>query len=177
MWNPRATSCGHSSVLDWWGSKQTESFSRPLLALWLAAMQSVDSKYKPHCTSAHSTLKTHLHICAKTFSRVNMCRPQVIRTHIFCALVLGLQTSAYVHFGLASCTFIVLNAHHAYMCSLCTFVHNYSLYNAWTACSCCYFWPRLYSITNILLKISDHCIIKCFQCIRLNLFDDDQNKE
>jgi len=28
----------------------------------VAAMQSVDSKYKPHCTSAHSTLKTFLHI-------------------------------------------------------------------------------------------------------------------
>jgi len=26
----------------------------------VAAMQSVDSKYKPHCTSAHSTLKIFL---------------------------------------------------------------------------------------------------------------------
>ena len=60
-----------------------------------------------------------LHWRLKTFSRVNMCRPQVIRTHIFCALVLGLQTSAYVHFGLASCTFTVLNALTMHICAYC----------------------------------------------------------
>ena len=91
-----------------------------------AAMQSVDSKYKPHCTSAHSTLKTFLHICAK-LSLGWIC--VVIRTlSSVCWLALELQTSASVHIW--ACKLHIhraQQAHHAYMCSLCTRVHKYSL--------------------------------------------------
>ena len=71
-----------------------------------------------------------LHWRLKTFSRVNMCKPQVIRTHIFCALVLGLQTSAY-DCALWACKLHIHSAqraHHAYMCFITAtlqWIHKY----------------------------------------------------
>ena len=158
MWNPRATTCGHSSVLDWWGSKQNESFSKPLLVLCRTFIPSTNLIAPLHIL--------HWRLICTSVQNISLgwiCVDRRSSGHfIFCVLALGLQTSTSVHIW--ACKLHIHSAqcaHHAYMCSLRTFVHKYSLYNAWTACSCCYFWPRLYSITNILLKICLNCFFCC----------------
>ena len=98
-------------------------------------------------------------------ARPEVAGPLHLCTCAHCACKLHIQFIVHIY------------AHNANLCSLCTFVlmmHTcaqwcifvlivhfcapiFSSYNAWTTCSCCYTWPRLYSITNILLKIMQFC--------------------
>ena len=171
-----ATTCGYFSLLDWRGSKQNRKLKAFGFVVDCTAKRS-------RVSILSSNLIAPLHIwhwrtlggyvlvlvqASEPEAQVVMlcARPEVagplhLCTCAHCACKLHIQFIVHIYAHNANlcslCTFVLMMHTCAQWCILVLIVHFcapiFSSYNAWTTCSCCYTWPRLYSITNILLKI------------------------